>query len=78
MESTLGETYALRTLDAAGLRRAAEQAASALTARFGSADPSAWREPRSMVTATAQVLASPPPIPLINRGSYEQIVELAP
>jgi hypothetical protein len=78
VESTLGETYALRTLDAAGLRRAAAQAASALTARFGSADASAWREPRSMVTATAQGLASPPPIPLINRGSYEQIVELAP
>jgi len=78
VESTLGETYALRTLDAAGLRRAAAQAASALTARFGNADPSAWREPRSMVTATAQGLASPPPIPLINRGSYEQIVELAP
>jgi hypothetical protein len=31
-----------------------------------------------MVSASAQGLASPPPIPLINRGSYEQIVELGP
>jgi hypothetical protein len=31
-----------------------------------------------MSSASAQGLASPPPIPLINRGSYEQIVELGP
>jgi len=76
VESTLGETFALRTLDAAGLRRAAALAAAALTARFGTSDPAGWREARSMVSATQQGLASPPPIPLINRGSYEQIVEL--
>lgn len=76
VESTLGETYALRTLDARGLQRAAALAATDLTARFGTSDPTQWRQPRSMVTATAQGLASPPPIPLINRGSFEQVVEL--
>jgi hypothetical protein len=76
VESTLGETYALRTLDAGGLQRAAALAAADLTARFGTADPSGWREPRTMISASAQGLASPPPIPLINRGSFEQIVEL--
>jgi penicillin G amidase len=76
IDSTLGETYALRTLDVAGLRRAAALAAADLTARFGTGDPSQWREPRSMVSASQQGLASPPDIPLRNRGSFEQIVEL--
>ncbi|HEX3319035.1 MAG TPA: penicillin acylase family protein [Solirubrobacteraceae bacterium] len=78
VESTLGETFALRTLDAAGLRRAATLAAADLMARFGTSDPSQWREPRAMVSPTAQGLPSPPEIRLINRGSFEQIVELGP
>jgi penicillin G amidase len=76
VESTLGETYALRTLDADGLRRAAADAAAALTARFGSSDPAAWREPRAMVSPEVQGLAVPPPIPLQNRGTFELAVEL--
>ncbi|MFL5889156.1 MAG: penicillin acylase family protein [Solirubrobacteraceae bacterium] len=78
VESTLGETYALRALDNRGLQRAAALAASDLSARFGTSDPAGWREPRAMIAASAQGLASPPPIPLLNRGSYEQIVELGP
>jgi Penicillin amidase len=76
VESTLGETYALRTLDANGLRRAAADAAAALTARFGSADPAAWRDQRAMVSAEVQGLAIPPAIPLQNRGTFELAVEL--
>jgi penicillin G amidase len=76
VESTLGETYALRTLGADGLRTAARDAAAALTARFGSANPAAWREPRAMVSPEAQGLALPPPIPLQNRGTFELAVEL--
>jgi penicillin amidase len=76
IESTLGETYALRTLDAAGLRQAAADAAAVLTARFGSADPAAWRDMRAMVSAEVQGLAIPPPIPLQNRGTFELAVEL--
>jgi penicillin amidase len=76
IESTLGETYALRTLDADGLRRAAAGAAAALTARFGSADPATWRDKRAMVSPEIQGLAMPPPIPLQNRGTYEMAVEL--
>ena len=76
IDSTLGETYALRTLDAGGLQRAAGLAAADLSARFGTGDPSQWREPRRMVSATQQGLASPPDIPLRQRGSFEQIVEL--
>jgi hypothetical protein len=78
VESTLGETYALRTLDADGLRRAAADAAAALSARFGSPDPAAWREPRTMVSPEVQGLALPPPIPLQNRGTFELAVELGP
>jgi penicillin amidase len=76
VESTLGETYALRTLGRRGLRRAAANAAAALTARFNSADPATWREPRAMVSPEAQGLALPPPIPLQNRGTFELAVEL--
>lgn len=76
VESTLGETYALRTLGRRGFRRAAANAAAALTARFNSADPAAWREPRAMVSPEAQGLALPPPIPLQNRGTFELAVEL--
>jgi acyl-homoserine lactone acylase PvdQ len=76
VESTLGETYALRTLDAAGLRRAAARAAADLTARFGTADPAGWRQPRTTISPQAQGLAHPPDIPLLNRGSFEQVVEL--
>ena len=76
VESTLGETYALRTLDAEGYRRAAANAAAALAARFGSADPATWRDERAMVSAEVQGLAIPPPIPLQNRGTFELAVEL--
>jgi penicillin G amidase len=76
VESTLGETYALRTLDAEGYRRAAANAAAALTARFGSADPATWRDERAMVSPEVQGLAIPPPIPLQNRGTFELAVEL--
>jgi penicillin G amidase len=76
VESTLGETYALRTLDAAGYRRAADQAAGELEARFGTPDSAGWREPRATRAASPQGLASPPAIDLINRGSFEEIVEL--
>jgi hypothetical protein len=76
VESTLGETYALRTLSADGLRTGARNAAATLTARFGSPDPAAWREPRAMVSPEVQGLALPPPIPLQNRGTFELAVEL--
>ncbi len=76
VESTLGETFALRTLDAEGLRRAAGDAAESLSARFGSPDPAAWRDRRAMVSPELQGLATPPPIALQNRGTFELAVEL--
>jgi hypothetical protein len=51
-------------------------AAAVLSARFGSADPAAWRAPRAMVSPEVQGLAIPPPIPLQNRGTFELAVEL--
>jgi acyl-homoserine lactone acylase PvdQ len=76
VEATLGETYALRTLPPDGLRRAAADAAAALTARFGSPDPATWRDQRAMVSPEVQGLATPPPIALQNRGTFEMAVEL--
>jgi penicillin amidase len=76
VESTLGETFALRTASRRQLRAAAADAAAALTERFGTPDPTRWRAPRPTIEAEQQGLVNPPPIPLQNRGSYEQIVEL--
>ncbi|HSD78189.1 MAG TPA: hypothetical protein VLA98_12325, partial [Solirubrobacteraceae bacterium] len=78
VESSLGETYALRTLGPAGYRRAAAAAGAALAQKYGSTDPAAWREPRATIAAEPLGLASAPVIPLINRGSWEQRVQLGP
>ena len=78
VEATLGETYGLRTLGASGRRAAAERAGAALQRQFGSADPLAWREERTTIAAEPLGLVSAPRIPLQNRGSWEQRVELRP
>ncbi|HEX8204683.1 MAG TPA: penicillin acylase family protein [Solirubrobacteraceae bacterium] len=78
VESSVGETYALRTLDEAELIEAAAAAAGSLERRFGTSDPAAWREERTMIEAEPLGLAQSPPIGLINRGSWEQLVELGP
>ena len=76
IESTLGETYALRTLGEKGFRRAAARAAAILSARFDSPNPATWRDERATVSPEAQGVATPPDIPLLNRGTYEMAVEL--
>ncbi|HUZ28264.1 MAG TPA: penicillin acylase family protein [Solirubrobacteraceae bacterium] len=56
-------------------RRAASDAAAELTATQGS-DPAGWNEPAEQTTFSAQGAISVPPItPLMNRGSYGQVVE---
>ena len=55
--------------------RAAADAASALTAAQGS-DPAGWNEPAEHTSFSAQGAVSVPDIvPLMNRGSYGQVVE---
>ncbi|MDQ3739659.1 MAG: penicillin acylase family protein, partial [Actinomycetota bacterium] len=76
VEATLGETYALRTLSDRGLLDAAAMAAEALHERFRSTDPARWREPRATIQASPLGLAKAPEIGLVNRGSWEQLVEL--
>ena len=75
-DATHLEAYGLRTLSAAGYRRAATDAFDALVDRFGSADPSAWREPRRLYDFEGLAGAQPPELPFFDRGTYEQIVEL--
>lgn len=74
----IGQAYALRTLGPAGWRRAAAATFTALSQRFGSANPSAWREPRAMFDQTALGAESPPPMPFFDRGTFEQVVSLGP
>jgi penicillin G amidase len=61
-----------------GLVRTAGAAARALAARFGSADPAAWREPRKLYDVQAQGLAEPPRLEFFDRGTFSQAVELGP
>jgi penicillin amidase len=76
IESTYGETIALRKLSPAKLQKAAADAAAELTTTYGSADPAKWRLKRPTTGAEVQGLASAPPTPLQNRGTYEMAVEL--
>jgi penicillin G amidase len=76
VESTVGETYALRTLSDAQFVKVAEATSHLLERRFGTADPAGWREPRTLISASPLGLAQAPKIGLINRGSWEQLVEL--
>jgi hypothetical protein len=76
IESTYGETLALRMLSPAKLQKAAANAAAALTKTYNSPDPQRWRLKRPTVTAEVQGLASAPPTPLQDRGTYEMGAEL--
>jgi hypothetical protein len=73
-----GEAFALRTLTPGGYRQAAEATFAAMAKRFGTDDVARWREPRRMYEVTAQGAAKPPEIPFFDRGTWEQLVELAP
>ncbi len=73
-----GEAYGLRTLDETGLRAAAEATFAKLSERFGNQDVATWRTPRRMYSVSAQGAASWEDIPFFDRGTWEQVVELAP
>ncbi|MEJ7891038.1 MAG: penicillin acylase family protein [Solirubrobacteraceae bacterium] len=75
---TSKEAYALRTLSRPALRRVAAATFRAMTREFGTPDPSKWRSPRAMYDVIAQGAGTPPELPFYDRGTYEQIVELAP
>jgi hypothetical protein len=65
-------------LNASGLRKAAGVAAAALTTRFGSADPSKWREPRRMYEVGRTGLAPVPMLKFYDRGTWQEAYELGP
>jgi penicillin amidase len=69
---------AWRRISTAGIRKAAGNAASALTTRFGSADPASWREPRRMYEVSATGLAQPPALKFYDRGTWQEAYELGP
>jgi penicillin G amidase len=73
-----GAAAATAILRGANLRDLAADAATALQARFGTADPAQWREPRKMYEVTATGGASPPPLRFFDRGTWQQSVELGP
>ena len=73
-----GEAFALRTLDDAGLRAAAETTFAKLAEKFGNEDVAKWRTPRRMYEVSAQGAAAWEDIPFFDRGTWEQVVELSP
>ncbi|MCK9250704.1 MAG: penicillin acylase family protein [Solirubrobacteraceae bacterium] len=75
---TLREAYALRTLRTPGYRQAAAATFDVMAKRFGTDDPTAWREPRRMVDVEVQGAMQPDPLPFFDRGTWEHIVELEP
>jgi hypothetical protein len=77
-DATNGETYGLLHLRPRGLRTAAALAHEQLTARFGSADPAAWRMPRPMTETSAMGAGQFPPFPLFDRGTWQHAVLLGP
>jgi penicillin G amidase len=72
------QVYALRTIGPKGWRQAAKLAFPALEAKFGTSDTSKWRDKRLMYTPSAQGAGSFDPIPFFDRGTWQQVVELAP
>jgi acyl-homoserine lactone acylase PvdQ len=72
------EAAGVRGLSSAGLAKAAGRAGRALTARFGTADPAAWREPRKLYDVQVQGVATAPRIEFYDRGTWSQAVELGP
>ena|GEM_PF-3194714 len=74
----LGQAYALRVEGPAAWREAAARAYDALSARFGSSDPARWRQPRTMFPESELGAEQPPPMPFFDRGTFEEVVELAP
>ena len=47
-------------------------------ARFGSADPASWREPRKMYDVEVQGVAEKPQLKFYDRGTFTQAAELGP
>jgi penicillin G amidase len=74
---SLGQAYALRTLGPSGIRRAAKATFQTLVKHFGNSEPATWREPRDMFDQAALGAEQPPPMPFFDRGTYEQLIELA-
>ncbi len=69
-----GEAAAIRLLGPKQYGKAATAAAAALTARFGSADPATWREPRRMYEVGAMGAGASPDIEFFDRGTWNQSV----
>jgi penicillin G amidase len=72
------EALALRSLHRGGYRLAAEAAFAALEKRFGSDDPSRWREPRRLYDPGSTGAAGLDAFPFFDRGSFQEIVEFGP
>ncbi len=75
---TPGAAFALRTLKVADLRQAAAETFAKLSERFGTQDPSRWRDPRKMYKVGSQGAGQAPALPFFDRGTWEQVVEVGP
>jgi penicillin amidase len=70
------ESWALRNLSPRLLAGAAERASTHLRERFGSSDPSSWRDPRLTLSLEAMGAGQAPRLPFFDRGTWNQSLEL--
>jgi penicillin G amidase len=75
-DASNGKAFALRTLSRDGYRKAAARAFATLAQRFGTSDPTKWREPRHLYAWIAQGVGTPPDMPFFERGTFEQLIEI--
>jgi acyl-homoserine lactone acylase PvdQ len=73
-----GAALAFKAASAGDVRGAAESAAAALTDKYGSADPAAWREQRRRYDVSITGLAPKPELRFYDRGTWQQAIELGP
>ena len=73
---TNGESFGLRTEDADGYAKAAAETFDKLSARFGTNDVSAWREPRRMYPVGAQGAGATPELEFFDRGTWNQSIAM--
>jgi acyl-homoserine lactone acylase PvdQ len=75
---SLGQAYALRRLGPPSIRLAATRVFNQLAAKYHSSSTAKWREPRTMAEWSIQGAESPPDMPFFDRGTFEEVMELAP
>ncbi|MEA2350391.1 MAG: penicillin amidase [Thermoleophilaceae bacterium] len=75
-DASNGVAFSLRTLSTGDYRKVAAITFGKLAERFGTSNPAKWREPRHLFDWIAQGVGKPPDLPYLERGTWEQLVDI--